>query len=107
MNEIPDFMLVHQVTVEPQTGEAGIGDTYGPPRTCRAFVEYNRQLVRDATGAEVVSEATVFMRLDEQPHWLPDSRVTLPDGSVSYVLRAAPRDGGNLGVPNHLEVTLR
>lgn len=105
--DIPAHLLIHQVVVETQSGEGAYGDVYASVHTSPAFVDYNRQLVRDRGGAEVVSEATLYTLLSEQPYFLPDSRVTLPDGTITFVLKAKPQDSGDLGAPNHLEVTLK
>lgn len=104
--DIPAYLLVHTVTVETQTGEGAYGDQYGPPVEASCFVDETRQLVRNSAGAEVVSEATIYTTLDKAALFGLDSRVTLPDGTVAYVLRASRRDDGGMGTPQHLEVAL-
>lgn len=107
MAEIEDWMLVHTVTVEPQIGEGSEGDLYGPAESVACFLDDERRLVRGATGAEVVSETTLICRLGNASKFLPDSRVTLPDGRVSTVILTKRRDdGGVFGTPQHLEVSL-
>lgn len=106
MPEIPDSWLVHTVTVEPQVGEGAYGDSYGPPVQVRCFRDDARQVVRNASGAEVVSETTLYCKLDRADVFPPDSRVTLTDGSVSYVVLTKRRDDGGMGAPQHLEVTM-
>lgn len=108
MRVIPAWLLRKagkDVLVEPATEEGPFGQEYGPQATVRALVEAKRRLVRDAEGAEVVSETTLRMRLDETCP--TGSRVTLPDGAVSYAITSAPVDGGKLPVPSHLQVALQ
>lgn len=104
MSAIPRFLLRHTVQVEPLVGEGPFGPLFGSPVTVRCFRDDKRRLVRDASGTEVVSETTLYMRLSET---CPvNSRVTLDDGRVSTVITAARRDGGGWPTPDHLEVTL-
>ena len=65
MAGIPAFLLRHTVTVEPLAGEGPFGATFGPAGEVRCFRDDRRRLVRDITGSQVVSETTLFMRLDE------------------------------------------
>jgi hypothetical protein len=98
-------MLIHIVQVETQTDTGPYGDQYAAPVTVPCFIDDARQIVRNAEGAEVVSETTLLCTLD-RAEFVPDSRVTLPDGRVAFVLMAKRRDAGSLGAPSHLEVTL-
>jgi len=51
----------HVVTVTPLTGSGGMGPVFGPPVPgVPAFVLEESRLVRDATGAEVVSSTQVY-----------------------------------------------
>lgn len=105
---IPGWLLRRagqNVLVEPFIGEGPFGPEYGSEIVIRALVEHKRRLVRDAEGAEVISETTLRMQLTETCP--AGSRVTLPDGRQSTVLTSAPIDGGTLPVPSHLQVTLQ
>ena len=104
---LPPQFRVHSVTVETQTAEGGLGDLYAAPVRVAGFLDYNRQIVRARDGAEVVSEATFLTDLDAVGVFVPDSRVTLPDSTQTYVLSARPRDDGGITGLAHLEVTLR
>ncbi|GGS88492.1 hypothetical protein ACFFV7_50960 [Nonomuraea spiralis] len=104
MGELPAWLLRHQVLVEPFEGEGPFGPEYGEQVTESAFVDDKRRLVRDAEGAEVVSETTVYMRLDATCP--TGSRVTV-NGRVTYAITASRRDGGGLPTPDHLEVALQ
>jgi len=98
---------VHTVTVEPQIGEGGLGDVYGPAVSVLGVLDYSIRLVRNRAGDEVVSSSTFFTELTETAQFPLDSRVTLPAGDVTYVLTAAPRDDGGLTGLSHLEIALR
>ncbi|MFF4412118.1 hypothetical protein ACFYY8_06265 [Streptosporangium sp. NPDC001559] len=104
MGAIPDWLLRHQVLIEPLTGEGPFGPEYGEQVAVRCFVDAKRRLVRDAEGAEVISETTIFMPLDTTCP--AGSRVVIGD-RASTVITAARRDGGGLPVPDHLEVVLQ
>lgn len=104
--DVPDWLLIHMVQVETQTDTGPYGDQYAPAVPVACFVDEARQVVRSSTGAEVVSETTLYCKLDQTDAFAPDSRVTLPDGRVAYVIMAKRRDAGSLGAPSHLEVTL-
>lgn len=106
MADVPAELLIHTVQVQTQIGTGPYDDQYGPAVSVQCFVDDARQLVRNAAGAEVVSETTLYCTLDQAPRFVPDSKVTLPDGRVSYVIMAKRRDAGSLGAPSHLEVTL-
>ena len=101
---IPGFLLRHTVTLEPLLGEGPFGPTFGPPVPVRCFRDDARRLVRDASGAQVVSETTLYMR--PTAACPVGSRVTLDDGRIATVATSARRDGGGWPTPDHLEVTL-
>ncbi|MEE2041279.1 hypothetical protein Q8791_29045 [Nocardiopsis sp. CT-R113] len=106
MAEIPAVLLRHRVDVEPYLGSGAHGDAYGPPVRVRAQVDEKRRLVRDKSGAEVVSEATLRGRLATESHYPPGSRVTLPTGRVTWVISAHRHDDAGLGGWQHTEVVL-
>jgi hypothetical protein len=105
--DIPDFLLVHSVSYERSTGVDGLGVTrYGTAASLACFVEEKHQLVLDATGESVLSQATVRARLDTTlgvADGIGD-RVTLPSGRVATVIATARADGGALPVPSHLQL---
>lgn len=104
MSELPDWLLVHTVIVEPFEGEGPFGKEYGAEVPVRCFVDDKRRMVRNATGAEVVSESTFYAPLSTV---CPvESRVTV-NGRQTIVLSSSRRDGGGLPVPDHLEVALQ
>lgn len=97
-------MLRHEVVVEPHLGTGPAGPVYGEPVTYRAYVEDRRQLVRSATGAEVVSETTTYLNPGAD---IPaESRVTLPSGRRATVISVADQEGPPGSAMDHLEVAL-
>lgn len=110
MGAIPAVLLQHVITIEPYTGQDGQGqDLYGAAVEVQCFVDAKVRRIRsaatsNATGDEVLSEATAYAPLATVAP--PNSRVTLPDGTVSRVLQALRRDGGSLPVPSHLEIVI-
>lgn len=104
--DIPGFLLVHEASVEPFTGEGAFGATFGDAVTVACFIEEKRRRVKAKDGAEVVSETTLYTRLDQVDVLPVGSRVTYA-GRAATVLDALRRDGGGLATPDHLEVLLR
>ncbi|GAB3224128.1 hypothetical protein GCM10027447_12430 [Glycomyces halotolerans] len=97
--------LQHTVTVEPREGAGANGPVYGAPQELVGFLEESRKLVRDTEGNQVVSESTFYT--DPGPTIPPRSRATLPSGDVTFVIKAANRDGGDLDeLPEHIELVL-
>lgn len=102
MAHIPDWLLVHTITVEPTDGESPYGPTYGEPITVACNWQGEVRLVRASDGTEVVSSGTAFIRLDGAP--IPTgSRVTSPDGTT-YVIATLRHDDAGLGAWQHREV---
>lgn len=92
------------VTIEPYLGATATGHAYGTTTTVEpCWVDNRRRVVKDSTGAEVTSTATVYAPLATA---CPDrSRITLPDGRSTVAISVARRDGGGLPVPEHVEIT--
>lgn len=101
---LPADMLRHQIIVEPHLGAGPAGPVYGEPVTYQSYVEDERQLVRSATGDEVVSETTVYLNPGAD---IPaESRVTLPSGRRATVISVAVMEGPPGSAMDHLEVAL-
>ncbi|WP_194522344.1 hypothetical protein [Cellulosimicrobium sp. JZ28] len=101
-DEFDDF-LVHTVTVVPLIGSGGMGDVHGPPVAgVPCLVDETTRMVRDRTGAQVVSSATVYARTTA-PAAPPGSLLTLPSGRTAIVLAEARRTSGPLDLPDHVE----
>lgn len=104
LTRLPDFVLRHEVVVEPYLGSSSVGPRYGAPTTVRCFVDGKTRSVRDKTGREVVSSSTFYAR----PGLVcpAESRVTLPTGRKTTVIAVLNRDGGGMPTPDHVEVQL-
>ncbi|WP_242908673.1 hypothetical protein [Actinomadura terrae] len=104
MSAIPQWALVHRVTIEPYAGEGATGPVYGPPvNGVRALVEARTQYLRDADGNRTTSSTTVyFMPGTACP---PRSRLTLPGGRTAIAMQTADHRAPGLPTPDHLEVT--
>jgi len=100
--------MPHRVTAEAYRGDSAYDDTYEPAvPQIHCFQDDARQLVRNANGEELVSMTTLYTARAQRGRFVPDSRVTLADGRVAYVILARERSDGNLGAWQHLEVNLR
>lgn len=76
---LPDWAAPHIVRIRPYLGRSSTGPVYGPARDVRAFAMDERKVVRDRTGAEVVSESEVHVDFDQD---VPtDSLVTVWPGT--------------------------
>lgn len=107
MSEIPDFLLVHEVTIEPWLGVNGRGeDLYADPITLPAFIEAGRGLTRDRTTGDMVTRtATIYIKPRASAPPI-ESRITLPDGSTPDITEVKVRDGGGLPTPDHIEIVV-
>ncbi|MBN8881715.1 MAG: hypothetical protein J0H73_05305 [Salana multivorans] len=82
MVNLPAVLTPHTVTVKPFEGESAYGPVHGAERELRRVrVEGGNRLVRDKTGAEVVSSARLFTR-PEHGGLVPGSLVLLHAGTA-------------------------
>lgn len=101
---IPAQWKTHKITVEAYTGSGAHGPTFAAPAQVHCLVEEEVQLVRDNTGAEVVSSTVVFCDPDVV---VPvESRVTV-NGRTSSVLHRAEHTSGGRSRWDHVEVFLQ
>lgn len=101
MADIPDALLVHEVTLESVSGVTSAGDSLSAPRTVKCFQEDNVRLVRNAVGEEVVSSMTFYTKTNEVIGG--SDRVTY-NGKTGRVLSVLAHTDGGLGAWEHLEV---
>lgn len=104
MGSLPGWLMRHRVALEPYQGSGAYGPVYGPRQEVRCFLDMQTKLTRDPGGNEVASSSTFYAAPGLTCP--PQSRVTLPDGRVTTVIAALPRDGGGLATPDHTEVQL-
>lgn len=88
MNAIPRRLLKDVVTVQSYQGETAVGPDYADPVSAYGRVEMVRQLVRDSSGSEVLSEMTIYLHPDDAAPFVAESLVTF-DGYVTTVLAAS------------------
>lgn len=102
MNRVPEWLLRHEVSVEPYLGTSAYGPRYGPAVTARALVSETIRRVRDRTGAETVSTAQIIAAPDLVCP--TGSRITLPDGRHTTAISTAHHTAPGLPVPACTEV---
>ncbi len=101
---LPDWLLRHQAQIEPFEGDGAYGPVYGAAVTVNCLVDDERRMVRDAQGAETVSDTTIFF--PPRTRCPEGSRVTV-NGRVTTAITSFSRDGGGLPTPDHVEVVCR
>lgn len=106
MSGLPLWLMPHTVTVETYLGDNAMGDSYRPARAVRCSIDDRRQLVRAASGDEVVSETSLRTSLAEESRFTLESRVVV-NGRRTYVLSTSRQELGDMSEADHLEVTLR
>lgn len=101
---LPDWLLPHTSVIEPHEGDGAYGPIFGPAVSEPCLVDDERRMVRDAQGAEIVSNTTIIYRPGTR---CPEgSRITV-NGRVVTAIASYSRDGGGLPTPDHVEVVCR
>ncbi len=98
-------LFVHVATVETFAAAGAYGDTYAAPVTVAGFLDNGLTLVHTGTIEELQQKSTFYAALSDADRFTPGTRVTV-DGHTSFVQVARRRDGGGLGLPDHVEVDL-
>ncbi len=94
------------ITVFRKIGDTASGSKFAAAdASLKGRVRNERKLVRNADGAEVVSEAGVSLPLNT-PTIPVDTKVTLPDGRTAFVLAEARHDSGLSFMPNYYSIDL-
>lgn len=106
MSGIPGWLMPHTVQVETYLGDKAYGDAYKPAQTVRCSVDDRRQLIRAASGDEVVSETSLRTSLTNAPKFTLESRVTV-NGRRTFVLATSRHELGQQSEADHLRVNLR
>lgn len=99
--------MIHPVTVETYAGESSWGNTHNPVSApVLGFFEDKRQLVRAASGDQVVAESTFRTDKIDEGLFVPESIVHYR-GRTTTVISTSYHDSGDLGLPDHIEVVLK
>jgi hypothetical protein len=88
LTTIPQRLLRETVSVAPLVGEGAYGPVYGEIVDVPCRASHLRQLVRNASGEEVVSELTLYVKPSDAYHFPVGSTVEC-DGYASTVLAVA------------------
>jgi hypothetical protein len=83
-------LLTDTVTVETFSGSGAFGSVVADPVNVKVKADTTRRLVRDADGAEVVSELTLFVHPDDEAKFTPESKLSY-SGRTSTVLTVSPQ----------------
>ena len=103
-DELEEF-YVHTIDVQTLTGAGAWGNTYEEHPGIRCFIDETRTIVRDAQGAEVISETNITAPPEFAVIFLPGSLVTLPTREAT-VIKAGHATSGMLDLPDHVEAWL-
>lgn len=105
-DDLLDAMWVHHATVTRYMGAGSLGDIYDDPAGVRAFVAVGERLYIAPDGRERLARGSVFFPADT-PEILLGSEVTCAHpGLHGKAVQVTRLDGGDLGLPDHLEVVV-
>lgn len=105
VRRVPGFLLRHRVSVEAYQGASSLGDVYASAQVVRCLWDDSTQQVTTAGGEQVTSTSSYIARPDHKPPL--NSRVTLPDGRITKVIKVGRVDGAGLPVPSNTQVFLQ
>lgn len=101
------LLRAHKVTAEAYLGAGPRGDTYAAPVEVRCFLDRGQVVTATANTEAVEENSRLYVRPQHAAVLVPQSRVTLPDGTKARVSKVVARDGGALlGAVAHVEVHL-
>lgn len=95
--------FVHTATVQTFLGAGTTGDTYAAPADRLGFLDDGIIRVQTATGEQLVQKSIWYGPLADASYFVPESRVSV-NGRPCQVTAIRRRDGGTLGLPDHIEV---
>ena len=97
--------FIHTASVETFAGASAYGDTYAAARDVKGFLDDGVVLVRTGTSEQLEQKSIFYAALSDAAKFVPGSRVTV-NGRKAWVSTTRPRDGGSLGLPDHVEIDL-
>lgn len=99
---------VHTVSVQTFTGATPTGDSYAPAVDVQGLLDKGLVLVKDGNGERLVEQSRFYAEVGDAAKFTRESRVTGPDGEVSYVSSTRRREAGGLfALVEHIEVVLK
>ena len=104
MSAISAF-FIHTATVETFTGTGAGGYTYAAPRDVKGFLDDGIIRVQSSAGEQLEQKSIFYAALSDAAVFVDESRVTV-NGRACQVTGVRRRDGGSLGLPDHVEVDL-
>ena len=97
--------FIHTASVETFTGAGAYGDTYAAARDVKGFLDDGVVLVRTGTSEQLEQKSIFYAALSDAAKLVAGSRVTV-NGRGAWVSAIRRRDGGSLGLPDHIETDL-
>jgi len=97
--------FIHTAVVETFIGTGAYGDTYAAARDVKGFLDDGVVLVRTGTSEQLEQKSIFYAALSDADKFVPQSRITV-NGRVALVSTIRRRDGGSLGLPDHIEIDL-
>lgn len=97
--------FVHTASVQTFLGGSSTGDTYTAAADVKGFLDDGLVLVHSASGEQLVQKSIFFAALSNADKFVPETLVTV-NGTTAQVTGVRRRDGGSLGLPDHIEVDL-
>lgn len=112
MSEIDDF-YVHTATVETYQGNGTYGDTWLPQVAVPCFADDGQDVTVNGTTVAVTDQTKLYADLAYAPDTVPtagqfaaNSKVTV-NGQVARVVSVKRHSSADLGLPDHVEVTIK
>ena len=97
--------FIHTAAVETFTGAGPTGDTYAASVDVKGFLDDGIVRVQTSAGEQLVQKSIFYAALTDAAKFVDESRVTV-NGRACQVTGVRRRDGGSLGLPDHVEVDL-
>jgi hypothetical protein len=94
---------IHTVPVQTFQGAGPTGDTYAEPVDRQGFLDDGVVRVQTPTGEQLVQKSIWYGPLTDAPFFILESRLVVNDRPCQ-VTAIRRRDGGALGLPDHIEV---
>jgi hypothetical protein len=97
--------FIHTAAVETFLGAGAGGDTYAASADVKGFLDDGIIRVQSSAGEQLEQKSIFYAALSDAAKFVDESRVTV-NGRACQVTGVRRRDGGSLGLPDHVEVDL-